>query len=397
MMIFFGVGATLFTYPIFATLEHTHSVVTAFALVMASLIIVTGYTSINAIIKAEMFPADIRALGRRAAVRDRQRDLRRHRRICRALPQEHRPRALVLHLYLGPRGAVADRLRPDARDQDHQPDRGRLMDGGRRRRAPVRSVAADRRPADPDGARQLADDLQRRRRQLAHRDRPVDPRPPRDPAHRSLLLHLGGQAVGADRMARRSALRGRLPARRLQRHRGAGDRGADGAPRDRLLQRRAVRSAVDRCRPIVAMDFVLIPMMLARPHLLAWPLIAFWTWLMLRARERDRAPPLAAALADGAVGEPPRQLRVRPRDRRRVRARGADRLVRTGRARSANGCCSASPALAAVFINANGVEGVLHPLRFASLAMLPLIDEWKPSSPTVDAGVLRRPRRRRSR
>ncbi len=45
------------------TLEHSHNVVTAFALVMASLIIVTGYTSINAIIKAEMFPADIRALG----------------------------------------------------------------------------------------------------------------------------------------------------------------------------------------------------------------------------------------------------------------------------------------------------------------------------------------------
>ena len=36
---------------------------TAFALVMAALVIVTGYTSINAIIKAEMFPADIRALG----------------------------------------------------------------------------------------------------------------------------------------------------------------------------------------------------------------------------------------------------------------------------------------------------------------------------------------------
>jgi MHS family alpha-ketoglutarate permease-like MFS transporter len=63
MMIFFGVGATLFTYPIFVTLEHTHDAVTAFALVMATLIIVSGYTSINAIIKAEMFPADIRALG----------------------------------------------------------------------------------------------------------------------------------------------------------------------------------------------------------------------------------------------------------------------------------------------------------------------------------------------
>lgn len=63
MMIFFGIGATLFTYPIFVTLEHTHDAAVAFLLVMATLVIVTGYTSINAIIKAEMFPADIRALG----------------------------------------------------------------------------------------------------------------------------------------------------------------------------------------------------------------------------------------------------------------------------------------------------------------------------------------------
>ena len=63
MMIFFGIGATLFTYPIFSTLAHTSDTLTAFALVMASLIIVTGYTSINAIIKAEMFPTHIRALG----------------------------------------------------------------------------------------------------------------------------------------------------------------------------------------------------------------------------------------------------------------------------------------------------------------------------------------------
>ena len=34
--------------------------------------------------------------------------------------------------------------------------------------------------------------------------------------------------------------------------------------------------------PIVAMDFVLVPMLLARPHLLTWPLLALWTWLMLR-------------------------------------------------------------------------------------------------------------------
>jgi MHS family alpha-ketoglutarate permease-like MFS transporter len=63
LMIFFGISATLFTYPIFATLEQTRTIPAAFALVMAALVIVTGYTSINAIIKAELFPADIRALG----------------------------------------------------------------------------------------------------------------------------------------------------------------------------------------------------------------------------------------------------------------------------------------------------------------------------------------------
>jgi hypothetical protein len=37
----------------------------------------------------------------------------------------------------------------------------------------------------------------------------------------------------------------------------------------------------------------------------------------------------------------------------------------------------------AVFINANGIAGVLHPLRMENLQMLPLIDEWKPSNPKV--------------
>lgn len=63
LMIFFGVCGTLFTYPIFTTLAGTSEVGTAFALVMAALVMVTGYTAINAIVKAELFPADIRALG----------------------------------------------------------------------------------------------------------------------------------------------------------------------------------------------------------------------------------------------------------------------------------------------------------------------------------------------
>jgi MFS transporter, MHS family, alpha-ketoglutarate permease len=63
VMMAFGIGGTLFTYPIFATLAHTQSAASAFALVMAGLVMLTGYTSINAIVKAELFPADIRALG----------------------------------------------------------------------------------------------------------------------------------------------------------------------------------------------------------------------------------------------------------------------------------------------------------------------------------------------
>ena len=63
LMIFFGLCGTLFTYPIFMALAGAQSVGTAFALVMAALTMVTGYTSINAIVKAELFPADIRALG----------------------------------------------------------------------------------------------------------------------------------------------------------------------------------------------------------------------------------------------------------------------------------------------------------------------------------------------
>jgi len=63
IMIAFGVLGTLFTYPIMTTLGNTHTVLPAFGLVLAALVIVSGYTAINAVVKAELFPAEIRALG----------------------------------------------------------------------------------------------------------------------------------------------------------------------------------------------------------------------------------------------------------------------------------------------------------------------------------------------
>lgn len=63
LMIGFGVAGVAFTWIIFRTLESVSSSFAAFLLVLGALIIVTGYTAINAVVKAELFPAHIRALG----------------------------------------------------------------------------------------------------------------------------------------------------------------------------------------------------------------------------------------------------------------------------------------------------------------------------------------------
>jgi MHS family alpha-ketoglutarate permease-like MFS transporter len=63
LMIGFGIGGVAFTWLIFKTLENVSSSFAAFLLVLGALVIVTGYTAINAVVKAELFPAHIRALG----------------------------------------------------------------------------------------------------------------------------------------------------------------------------------------------------------------------------------------------------------------------------------------------------------------------------------------------
>lgn len=63
ILIAFGVLGTLFTFTILSGIAAADTVLNAFAWVMAGLVIVSGYTSINAVVKAELFPAHIRALG----------------------------------------------------------------------------------------------------------------------------------------------------------------------------------------------------------------------------------------------------------------------------------------------------------------------------------------------
>ncbi|WNG40972.1 MFS transporter [Archangium violaceum] len=63
VLMWFGVMGTLCTVPLLTALTQTRDAFTAFLLVLAALVIISGYTSINAVVKAELFPASIRALG----------------------------------------------------------------------------------------------------------------------------------------------------------------------------------------------------------------------------------------------------------------------------------------------------------------------------------------------
>lgn len=63
LLIFFGIGGTLLTVPLFTLLAHVSTALQAFLLMLTGVVIVSGYTSINAIVKAELFPSEIRALG----------------------------------------------------------------------------------------------------------------------------------------------------------------------------------------------------------------------------------------------------------------------------------------------------------------------------------------------
>ncbi|MDF7791467.1 MFS family transporter [Pantoea ananatis] len=62
-MMIFGAGAAICTVPILTLLQNVQSPGMAFGLIMLALLITSFYTSISGILKAEMFPPQVRALG----------------------------------------------------------------------------------------------------------------------------------------------------------------------------------------------------------------------------------------------------------------------------------------------------------------------------------------------
>jgi len=63
VLMFFGIAGTLLTVPILTALAGTKSPWTAFLLICGAWIFTAGYTSINAVVKAELFPTAVRATG----------------------------------------------------------------------------------------------------------------------------------------------------------------------------------------------------------------------------------------------------------------------------------------------------------------------------------------------
>jgi MHS family alpha-ketoglutarate permease-like MFS transporter len=63
LLVWFGVSGTIGTIPLLYLLQASRSALTAFLLIAAAWLIVAGYTSINAVVKAELFPTKVRATG----------------------------------------------------------------------------------------------------------------------------------------------------------------------------------------------------------------------------------------------------------------------------------------------------------------------------------------------
>lgn len=63
LLLWFGFGGLVYTYILITYLPETRSPLTSFLLVAVGYVILTGYTSINALVKSELFPVHVRALG----------------------------------------------------------------------------------------------------------------------------------------------------------------------------------------------------------------------------------------------------------------------------------------------------------------------------------------------
>jgi hypothetical protein len=148
----------------------------------------------------------------------------------------------------------------------------------------------------------------------------------------------------------------------------------------------AQRAARDLAGPallvLAALSALLLaPSLLARPHILALPLLALWGAALLEARDAGRAPPLplAALMALWANlhgGFAFGLALIAPFALEALLAAPAEKRIATVRDWS----LFAAASLAAATLTPFGVEGLIFPIRLLGLAHLGEIGEWRPEN-----------------
>lgn len=141
------------------------------------------------------------------------------------------------------------------------------------------------------------------------------------------------------------------------------------------LEARASPIAVTIALLMVA--FVIAPFILARPHVLAWPLLAGWTILLLETSENGRPPSLWANLLlvvwTNLHASFPLALIIEA-------AIGFDALASAKWSTIRQWLAFGALSVVALMLNANGLAGLRQPFETSSLSMLPFIAEWHAST-----------------
>jgi MFS family permease len=148
-----------------------------------------------------------------------------------------------------------------------------------------------------------------------------------------------------------------------------------------MLRRLPLRYAVLALAALVA---VLAPFMLARPHVLTWPILALWLLALMRARDEHRAPRLGWAalmvawanlhasylVGLGFAAVFAFEALLQEKDRSAV-------VTGWGLFGSLSLLCAA--------ITPHGIQGFLYPLQVSGMEALPLIQEWRSSNLADDS------------
>jgi hypothetical protein len=120
--------------------------------------------------------------------------------------------------------------------------------------------------------------------------------------------------------------------------------------------------------------------MLARPHVLVWPLLALWTSLLLNYRDKGQIPPLWLALLvtvwTNLHGSFPIAWIVAA-----PIALDAVITARWSRPVLLGWLVFGIASVLALLLNANGLTQLLLPLNILGMKSVYLIQEWQPSSP----------------